>query len=172
MCWVRVYLPATLPGLAVAGAGGAMPPAAVEVAAAGSTACAVTPALREWYREGGLEELEYVALTRAALLSLRLVAEVADADRRVVLAADVPDFAVVLEPDADPAAVRLGAAVQLDQVLSAHVDDPRAAADVRAAAGLLSAVDAGDDDACFAIDSLDDHELQWYAAQEIAFLLG
>jgi hypothetical protein len=168
---VRVYLPATLPGLAAAGAGGATPPAGIEVAAAGSSACAVTPALREWYREGGIEELEYVALTRAALLSLRLVAAVTGADRRVVLAADVPDSAIALDPDADPAAVRLAKAVRLDQIFSAHVDDPRAAADVRAAADLVQAADAGDDDARFAIDSLDDRELQWYAAQEIAFLL-
>jgi hypothetical protein len=36
---------------------------------------------------------------------------------------------------------------------------------------LLAAADLGDDDAQFTIEGLDDHELQWYAVQEIAFLL-
>ncbi len=62
-------------------------------------------------------------------------------------------------------------AITFDQVVSAHVDDPAAAADVRAAASLVAAADAGDDDAAFAIEALDDHELQWFAAQEIRFLL-
>jgi len=187
MSLVRIYLPVTLPGLATAGVGGAVAPSRVEVAPAGSRACAVTPALREWYREGDIEELEYAALTRAAIGSLRLLAAAgtapaagapagaladgASAPRRVVLAADVPDDAVVLDPDADPAAVLVTDAVLLDQVISAHVDDPSAAADVAAAAQLVGAADDGDDDAQFAIDGLGDHELQWYAVQEIPFLL-
>ncbi len=88
-----------------------------------------------------------------------------------MLAADVADDAVVFDPGDDPAAVRVVDAVQFDQVVSAHVDDPSAAADVAAAAALVEAADVGDDDAQFAIDGLDDHELQWYAVQEIAFLL-
>lgn len=176
MSLVRIYLPATLPGLATAGVGGAVLPAQIEVAAAGSRACAVTPALREWYREGDIDELEYAALTRAAVGSLRLLAAV-DAGgglrvlRRVVLAADVPDNVVVLDPDEDPAAVIVADPVRLDQVICAHVDDPSAADDVAAAADLVEAADAGDDDAQFAVDGLGDHELQWYAAQEIPFLL-
>lgn len=173
---VRIYLPATLPGLAIAGVGDAVLPSQVEVAAAGSWACAVTPALREWYREGDIDELEYAALTRAAVGSLRLLAGVdpgggVRVPRRVVLAADVPDTVVVLDPDADPAAVVLSAPVRLDQVICAHVDDPSAADDVAAAAELVDAADAGDEDAQFAIDGLGDHELQWYAVQEIPFLL-
>jgi hypothetical protein len=183
MSVVRIYLPVTLPGLAAAGVGSAVAPSQVEVAPAGSRACAVTPALREWYREGDIDELEYAALTRAAIGSLRLLAAAgaaattgppadgASASRRVVLAADVPDDAVVLDPDADPAAVLVMDAVLLDQVISAHVDDPSAAIDVAAAAQLVEAADGGDDDAQFAIDGLGDHELQWYAVQEIPFLL-
>jgi hypothetical protein len=179
MSLVRIYLPATLARLASAGVGDAVLPSQVEVAAAGSSACAVTPALREWYREGDIDELEYAALTRAAVGSLRLLAEV-DAGgglegrrvpRRVVLSADVPDSVVVLDPDEDPAAVVVADAVRLDQVICAHVDDPSAADDVAAATELVDAADAGDDDAQFAIDGLGDHELQWYAVQEIPFLL-
>ncbi|HTC68736.1 MAG TPA: hypothetical protein VK662_04150, partial [Acidothermaceae bacterium] len=157
------------------GVGSAVVPSQVEVASAGSRACAVTPALREWYREGDIEELEYAAFTRAAVGSLRLLASFPAGDgsapRRVVLAVDVPDDAVVLDPDADPAAVLVMDAVLLDQVICAHVDDPSAAADVAAAAQLVAAADNGDDDAQFAVDGLGDHELQWYAVQEIPFLL-
>ena len=175
MCRVRIYLPVTLPGLAAAGVGNAVVSSQIEVARAGSRACAVTPALREWYREGDIEELEYAALTRAAIGSLRLLASFpaggGSASRRVVLAADVPDDAVVLDPDADPAAVLVMDAVLLDQVICAHVDDPSATADVAAAAQVVEAADGGDDDAQFAVDGLGDHELQWYAVQEIPFLL-
>jgi hypothetical protein len=167
---VRIYLPATLPGLNAAGLGSEPVSSQVEVAAAGARACAVTPALREWYREGDIDELEYAAMTRAALASLRLLPR-NGGGRRVVLAADVADDAVVFDPGDDPAAVRVVDAVRLDQVVSAHVDDPSAAVDVGAAVMLLDAADLGDDDAQFAIQSLDDRELQWYAVQEIAFLL-
>lgn len=181
MCAVRVYLPVTLPGLAAAGLGSGSAGAAVsavsavsasiEVTATGASGCAVTPALREWYREGDLDELEYAAMTRAALGSLRLLAA-GGGDRRVVLAADVPDDMVVLDPGHDPAAVIVMGPVRLDQVVSAHVDDAGATADVARAAELIDAADAGDEDAQFTIEGLDDHELQWYGVQEIGFLLG
>ena len=170
MSAVRIYLPSTLPDLTEAGVGTDKPPSQIEVAAAGARACAVTPALREWYREGDIDELEYAAMTRAALASLRMLAHTGG-DRRVVVAADVADDAVSFDQGDDPAAVRVIGAVQFDQVVSAHVDDPSAAADVAAAAALVEAADLGDDDAQFAIEGLEDHELQWYAVQEIAFLL-
>jgi hypothetical protein len=170
MSAVRIYLPSTLPGLTQAGVGSDRPPTQLEIAVAGARAFAVTPALREWYRDGDIDELEYAAMTRAALASLRLLAQTAG-DRRVVLAADVADGAVVFDQGDDPAAVRVIDAVQFDQVVSAHVDDPSAAPDVTAARALVDAADLGDDDAQFAIEGLEDHELQWYAVQEIAFLL-
>ena len=170
MSAVRIYLPATLPGLKAAGFGFEPVSSQVEVAPAGARACAVTPALREWYREGDIDELEYAAMTRAALASLRLLPG-NGGDRRVVLAADVADDAVVFDPGDDPAAVRVIDAVRFDQVVSAHVDDPSAASDVAAAVIMLEGGDVNDDDVQFAISGLDDHELQWYAVQEIAFLL-
>src|SRR3954469_12427098 len=92
---MRVYLPSTLPALARALRSGEIGPVPVR-------AYAVTPALREWYAEGDLEELEYAALTAAARASLRLIADAADAadvpPRRVVLAAEVPDDVVTKQP--------------------------------------------------------------------------
>jgi hypothetical protein len=179
---VRVYLPSTLPDLSVRvqldAAGAPADPRAV-VADPGETAYGVTPALREWYREGDLEELEYVALTHAARASLRLLASsgasgerrAAGALRRVVLAVDVPDRDVVAAPHVDVAAVRVGAPVVLEAIAAVHVDDPAAASDVEAAAGVVDAADSGDEDARFTVEGLDDHELQWYATQELGTLL-
>ncbi len=177
MCSVRVYVPTSLPDLSgrvsVGADDGPVDLRAV-VADSGAVAFAVTPGLREWYREGDLEELEYVALTHAARASLRRLASSGDVGvpRRVVLAVDVSDGDVTAAPDIDHAAVRLGAAVVLDAVAAVHVDDPSAGPDVEAAARAVAAADAGDDDAQFMVDGLDDHELQWYAVQEIGALVG
>jgi hypothetical protein len=82
---MRVYLPATLPGLA-----GLLRKA--EIGPAPLRAFAVTPALREWYASGDLDELEYVAMMHAARASLRLlVADPGAPRRRVVLAAEMPE---------------------------------------------------------------------------------
>src|SRR5229473_2474977 len=108
---MRVYLPATLPALADLLRTGEIDPAPL-------TGFAVTPALREWYSSGDMEELEYVAMMQAARSSLRLLmADPAAPRRRVVLA--------------------------------------------------LPAADAGDDDAKFAVDGAEGHELMWYATQEL-----
>lgn len=132
---------------------------------------AVTPALREWYTEGGVDELEYAATAVAARASLRRLAGAAGAARRVVLAVDVPDPSARPAPDVDRAAVRLHEPVSLTQVVSALVDDPGAADDVRRGVAALTAADAGDDDASFTVDSVEDHELAWFAAQELAALV-
>jgi hypothetical protein len=180
---VRIYLPASLPALSArlaVGASGAPgtpvgPVGGAGVADPGAIAYAVTPALREWYRDGDLEELEYAALTRAAHASLRSLVDsrVAAAQaRRVVLAADLPDAQVTAASEIDVAAVRLLAPVLLAAVAAVHVDDPAAVPDVSAAMAVLDAAEAGDDDARFTVDGLDDHELQWYAVQELDSLLG
>jgi hypothetical protein len=176
MCHVRVYIPSTLPDLSGKvrlDAVGRPDPRAV-VADAGSVGYAVTAGLREWYRDGDLEELEYVALTRAARGSLRLIASsgLLAAARRVVLAVDVSDADVVAAPQIDVAAVRVRAVVLVEAVAAVHVDDLAASADVEAAARLVGAGEAGDDDARFVLDGLDDHELQWYATQELGSLVG
>ncbi|GGQ03186.1 DUF6912 family protein [Streptomyces mutabilis] len=168
---MRVYVPLTLSGLAEARRTG-------QLGTGPLVAHAVTPALREWYLSDDIEELEYAALNRAALASLRLVAADSGAPRRrVVVAADVPDGAATVDPDRgiDPSAlgeVRLAGPLPLAKAASVHVDSADAEADVAAAAGALAAADGGDDDAQFVVDGAEDHELLWYATQEIASLVG
>lgn len=162
---MRVYLPFTLPGLADVLAKGEAGPGPLR-------AFAVTPALRESYATGDDEELEYVATATAARQSLRLLHADPDAPRRrVVLAADVPDAQVSWQAyDDEPAAVTVGTAVPLAAIVSGHVDELEALADVAAAADAIAAADAGDDDASFTVDSAEAHELAWYATQELQYL--
>ena len=161
---MRIYLPATLARVAAGLDAGQFD---LDVA------YAVTPALREWYVEGDIEELEYAAAAAAARASLYLLADepASTPFRRVVVAADVPDSAVRPSPDVGRPAVRPGAPVAMSQVVSALVDDADASDDVRRAVVALRAADAGDEDARFVVDSVEDHELGWYAAQEIGVLV-
>lgn len=167
---MRVYIPSTLSGLAEAYKAGEVGPAPLD-------AYAVTPSLREWYVSDDIEELEYAALTRAAQASLRQLAVRPDvARRRVVVAVDVDDSAIRYDPDSGLSKsalgeVRLTAPVPLAKAASVHVDSDEAEADVSAAADALGAADAGDDDGRFTVDGAEDHELLWYATQEIPGLL-
>jgi hypothetical protein len=166
---MRVFLPSTLPALAEVlrtgqvGAGSGPQPG-----------YAVTPMLREAYASGDEEELEYAALTEAARASLRMLArDPAAAPRRVVLAAELPAEEVKLDArDREPARVLVSSTVPLVRLDSAHVDDADAGPDVRAAADALEAADAGDEDARFAVDGAEGHELGWYATQELSYLAG
>jgi hypothetical protein len=90
---------------------------------------------------------------------------------------DVPDGAAVVDPDRglDPAAlgeVRVAGPLPLAKAAAVHVDSGDAEADVTAAAEALGGADAGDDDAQFVVDGAEDHELLWYATQEIPNLVG
>jgi uncharacterized protein DUF6912 len=159
---VRVYLPATVPllrrwltdGQAPAGLG-----------------WAVTPGLREWYREGDEEEMEYVAQLAAGRSSLGLLADDRGAPRRrVVVAAEAPD------PDVMPTGgargqVTVGVPVPCARWASALVDGPDAEQAVAVAVDALPAASAGDDDAAFALDEVAAAELGWYALQELPDLL-
>lgn len=164
---VRVYLPATLPdlrGLLDDGQLGGAP----------LTGYAVTAALREWYAQGDQEELEYVALSLAARDSVRRLDRLLAGDagapaRRVVVVAEVPRAEPA--PQVDRAAVQVPDPVPLALVRAVHVDDPAAEADVRAAAEAVVAADLGSDDAAFALEQAEGHDLQWYATQEIGALL-
>ncbi|MGR3938682.1 DUF6912 family protein [Streptomyces sp. BRA346] len=167
---MRVYVPLTLSGLAEAHKTGELGPGPL-------TAYAVTPALREWYVSDDIEELEYAALSRAAQASLRLLAVDRQVPRRrVVVAVDVPDGQAVPDPDRglDQSAlgeVRIAAAVRLSEAAAVHLDADDAERDVAAAADALGAADLGDDDAQFTVDGAEDHELMWYATQEIPNLI-
>lgn len=136
------------------------------------TAFAVTPTLREAYSDGDDDELADVALREAALASLRLLGDEATDDlpaRRVVLEADAED--VTLRPDLDDAVVRLGEAIPLDRVIAAYVDNAAAEPAVLAAVEVVDAADLGDEDADLTVGDAQDHDLAWYAPQELPFLL-
>jgi hypothetical protein len=177
---MQIYIPATLAMLQQLVADGSLSPV-------NGTAFAVTPRLREAYAEGDDDELAEVALREAALASLRLLASAAEgADlsgeqsplRRVVLVADVGD--VTFRPDLDDAVVRIGAPVAIDDVgapvaiddvVAAFVDIAAAEAHVAAAIAVVDEADLGDEDAELVVGDAQDHDLAWYAVQELPFLI-
>jgi hypothetical protein len=164
---MRIYIPVTLAMLQQLVADGELRPVS-------GTAFAVTPKLREAYAEGDDDELGEVALREAAMASLRLLAGEGESEsalppRRAVLAADVGD--VTLRPDLDDAVVRVGAPVTTEEVVAAFVDNPAAEAQVKAAIEVVDAADLGDEDAELTVGDAQDHDLAWYAVQELPFLL-
>lgn len=165
---MRVYVPATLAMLQQLVSDGSLWPV-------NGTAFAVTPALRESYAEGDDDELGEVALHEAALASLRMLAGISvhGGDklplRRAVLVADVDG--VTLRPDLDDAVVRLGGPVVMDEVIAAFVDNADAEAAVTAATAVIDEADLGDEDAELVVGDAQDHDLAWYATQELPFLL-
>ena len=167
---MRISVPVTLAMLQQLVADGSLWPV-------NGTAFAVTPRLREAYAEGDDDELGNVALREAALASLRLLAgagasEQPDAKlppRRAVLLADVGE--VTLRPDLDDAVVRIGAPVATEDVVAAFVDNAAAEADVSAAIAVIDEADLGDEDAELTVGDAQDHDLAWYATQELPFLL-
>jgi len=136
------------------------------------TGFAVTPGLREWYRDDDEEELEYAATLEAARASLRLLDADAEASRRrVVLAVEVPDANTEVRDDLDRGVVRVSADVSLSSVAAIHADDVAAEAAVTDAAAAINAADLGDVGAQDRVDDAEGHELSWYANQELAMLL-
>ena len=160
---MRVYLPATVPLLRRWLADGQAP---------AGLGWAVTPGLREWYREGDEEEMEYVAQLAAGRSSLGLLADDAAAPRRrVVVAADAPELDV-LPTGGARGQVTVTVPLPSARWASALVDGPEAEATVAAAVEALPAAAEGDDDAAFALDEAAAVELGWYAVQELPHLLG
>ncbi len=163
-----VYIPATLAMLQQLVADGSLWPV-------NGIAFAVTPTLREAYAEGDDDELAEVAQREAALASLRLLAadvgptSLALPLRRAVLAAEVDD--VKHRPDLDDAVVKLGAPVPIDHVIAAYVDNAAAEPAVTKAIEVIDAADLGDEDAELTVGDAQDHDLAWYANQELPFLL-
>lgn len=162
MSGTRVYLPCTLRLLAgMVAAGGVGPPPL--------PAHAVTEALREAWPEAGEEEWEYVALTAAARDSLGLLTD-DDVPRRVVLALDAD--AVAPLPQGAPTLVEVGEVVPVRRVAAVHVDTPDAAAAVTAARAAWARAEDGDESAEAVVEECLDHELAWYAVQEVDALLA
>ncbi|KAA0080195.1 hypothetical protein CIW52_25830 [Mycolicibacterium sp. P9-64] len=175
---VRVYIPATLTMLQTLVADGS-------IHARSGTAFAVTPTLRESYFQGDDDELAEVALREAALASLRLLAiegsgggERSDRGigvaeglppRRAVLVAEVEGATV--RPDLDDAVVRLAGPVEISDVIAAYLDNAAAESAVLAAVEVIDEADLGNEDAEFTVGDAQDHDLAWYASQELPFLL-
>lgn len=167
---MRVYLPATSALLqAWAGSDSAEP--------VDGRGFGVTPALREAYREGDLEELEWVAQVAAGEASLRLLAGDPGAlPLRFVLAADVADADIA--PATGPghaAQLQLTAAVPRTRWASVLADDPGSAEDQREVATAAEALRRGDTPVDSVQDRLDDVsaiELGWFGVQEIPHLLA
>jgi hypothetical protein len=162
---VRVYVPATLAKLQQLIADRSM-------RAVNGTAFAVTPMLRESYAEGDEEELAEVALRDAAMASLRLLAGEGTSalpPRRAVVVAEVDD--ATARPDLDDAVVRLSGPIAYDDVIAAYVDNADAEPAVVPAIEAIDAADLGDEDAEFIVGDAQDHDLAWYAPQELPFLL-
>ena len=167
---MQIYIPVTLAMLQQLVDDGSLLPV-------NGTAFAVTPRLREAYAEGDDDELGDVALREAALASLRLLAGAGASEqpdtklppRRAVLLADVGE--VTLRPDLDDAVVRIGAPVAINDVVAAYVDNAAAEADVTAAIAVIDEADLGDEDAELTVGDAQDHDLAWYATQELPFLL-
>lgn len=164
---MRVYIPVTLAMLQQFVADRVLH-------ARSGTAFAVTPTLRESYAEGDDEELAEVARSEAALASLRLLGgedggESGLPPRRAVLEAEVEG--ATPRPDLDDAVVRLAGPIAFEDLIAAYVDNADAEAAVRAAIDAIDQADLGDEDAELTVGDAQDHDLAWYATQELPFLL-
>ncbi len=157
---VRVYLPLTVPLLALAREQGSFGPPPLR---AHAVTDAVVAALGESEGEVGAEELEYAVLAVAAEESLGMLGPDVP-PRRVVAALDVP--AVVPVPDG-VSEVEVPVEVAWRRLAAVLVDDGAAAPDVAAGRDALAA--GRDDDP--ALERCRDHELGWYAVQEVPDLL-
>ena len=165
---MRIYVPATLDELtgAAVTAGGArwdLPARVVH---------AVTPALAAAYPEDDDEGHEYAAFLAAADDSLALVAaRPAAVPLRAVVSLDVPDGVVTparAEPGADTAESAVeAAAVPGVEIVAVHVDEPEAAADVRAVLAAADGPDDQDDALDAALERVTDRDLLWYDPTEI-----
>ncbi|SUA72980.1 Uncharacterised protein [Nocardia otitidiscaviarum] len=89
--------------------------------------------------------------------------------RRAVVAADVEG--ATLRPDLDDAVVRLSGPITWNRVASVHLDLVEAEPAVAKAVDVIDAADMGDPDAEFVLGDAEDHQLAWYATQELPFLL-
>ena len=149
-----------------------------EIAPAPLTAFAVTPALREWYAAGDLEELEYAAMAEAARASLRLLD--ADLDRHPGARAAPGRGRRRRARPGRGAGTRAGPRGRTGRGGGAAdrgsrpctSTRPRREHDVRAAAQAVLAADLGSDDAQFVVDGAEGYELLWYATQELDDLLA
>ncbi len=150
----RVYLPTTATRLREAQARGSFGPAPLR-------AHAVTPAVADALEDE--EEREYAALTAAALEAVALLRD-EDPPFRLVAAVDVGGWEADRNGD-DPTAVRLAHEVPWKRLAAVLADSPDAGPAVARAA----VAGRGPDDP--ALEACLDHELGWFATQEVDGLL-
>jgi hypothetical protein len=126
---------------------------------------AVTDAVRAELPDASEEEWEYAASSAASLASVGLLRDDEPA-RRVVLAVDVRRTGEGV--DDDPTVVSVDEEITFDRVAAVLVDTADAEPVVTAA---RDAVSAGDPEADRRLERCLDHELGWWATQEIHTLL-
>jgi Family of unknown function (DUF6912) len=154
----RVYVASTPSRLRDAVAAGVVGPVPL-------SANAVTDAVTAELADASEEEWEYAASSAASLASVGMLRD-DEPPRRVVLALDVRrtgDGA-----DDDPTVVSIEEELTLDSVAAVLVDTADAESVVAAA---RDAVSAGDPEADRRLERCLDHELGWWATQEIPTLL-
>ena len=71
----------------------------------------------------------------------------------------------------DGAVVRLSEPVTISDLVAVYVDIAAAEPAVQAAIAVIDEADLGDEDAELAVGDAQDHDLAWYATQELPFLL-
>ncbi|HEY1134555.1 MAG TPA: hypothetical protein VGE77_08250 [Nocardioides sp.] len=152
---VRVFVPVTSGVLAGIVAEGRL--------AGPFRAHAVTEALQEAWPDGEAEEWEYAAQAAAGVGSLA-ARGADDRPRRLVLAADVPAVRPVGD-EAEPTLVEVDADLPWKRIASAHVD-------VEDLTPAIVAAYLADEDLPDVVDGVEvDHDLAWFATQEIPTLL-
>jgi hypothetical protein len=132
--------------------------------------CAVTPALHSWFgHEGDDDEpLEFAAQSRAADLSLALIAEDA-VPRRLVLSVE---SSARVDPTVDElVGVAIDGGVMIGDVHALFIDDVVAVPSVRLALSALAAQAADDTTVPAEVESLDGHDLVWFAPEELPELV-
>jgi len=156
----RVYVPSTLSGVNEIVASGGIGPGPV-------LAHAVTDALRVAYPDGTDEDWEYAALSAAAYDSLALITADQKA-RRVVVAVDTAS--VIPVEHGDLSLVEVHQVIPTAEIAAVLVDAEDAEPDVASAAALWVQAEHGDAAASTVVERCMDHELAWFASQEIGDL--
>lgn len=158
---IRVYVPSTPTRLkAIVAADGVGP--------APFLAHAVTDGLRAALADAGDEDWEYAASTTAAQSSLALLTD-AEPARRVVLALDVAQVRPVGGDDVT--LVEVDQPAPFRRIAAVLADDDGADAAVAAAREAWAQAEAEAPDAVELVERCLDHDLGWYATQEIGDLL-
>lgn len=157
----RVYVPSSARGLRELLLSGGLGPAPFP-------AHAVTGRLRAALPGADEEECEYVALTAAAQDSLALIGDDEPA-RRVVVVAEAAS--VTPAAAGEESLVEVGTVVPLAKVVAVHVDSDDAESAVAAARAAGQPAREGGSPARDAVERCLDHELGWYATQEVHTLV-